>query len=194
MPVIERDVVLQGVDENGDTTIDLPITNLKNIVDEAEIKEIPVSGDMIPIIDSEDQGQMKKVPLEAIQQAGGSVDWSVTPYTGMTHFNNASAFGCVWMETEKISSMARIVRGVAVLQVKAASWSGSQTLKVSLPGGYPELTFKDASGTVTQTAGTGMCKLTMTSGGTSVSFVLNPDKATLAGGFYIGCVSATVVG
>ena len=50
------------------------------------------------------------------------------------------------LETEKISSMARIVRGVAVLQVKAASWSGSQTLKVSLPGGYPELTFKDASG------------------------------------------------
>lgn len=72
MPVIERDVVLQGVDENGNHTVDLPITNLKNIVDEAEIKEIPVSGDMIPIIDSEDQGQMKKVPLEAMQQAGGS--------------------------------------------------------------------------------------------------------------------------
>ena len=59
MPVIERDVVLQGVDENGNHTVDLPITNLKNIVDEAEIKEIPVSGDMIPIIDSEDQGQMR---------------------------------------------------------------------------------------------------------------------------------------
>jgi hypothetical protein len=194
MPVIERDVVLQGVDENGNHTVDLPITNLKNIVDAAEIKEIPVSGDMIPIIDSEDQGQMKKAPLEAIQQAGGGVDWAVTPFTGMTHFNNSSAFGCVWLETEKISSMARIIRGVAVLQVKAASWSSSQALKVSLPGGYPELTFKDASGTVTQTAGTGTGKLTMTSGGTSVSFVLNPDKVALAGGFYIGCVSATMVG
>ncbi len=124
----------------------------------------------------------------------GGVDWAETPYTGMTHFNNSNAFGCAWLETEKISSMARIVRGVAVLQVKAASWSGSQTLKVSLPGGYPELTFKDASGTVAQTAGTGTGKLTMTSGGTSVSFVLNPDKAALDSGLYVGCVSATIVG
>ena len=90
--------------------------------------------------------------------------------------------------------MARIIRGVAVLQVKAASWSGSQTLKVNLPSGYPELTFKDASGTITQTEGMGTGKLSMTSGGTQVSFVLNPDKAALAGGFYAGCVSATVVG
>ena len=90
--------------------------------------------------------------------------------------------------------MARIIRGVAVLQVKAASWSGSQTLKVSLPGGHPELTFKDASGTVAQTAGTGTGKLTMISGGTSVSFVLNPDKAALDSGLYVGCVSATIVG
>ena len=132
--------------------------------------------------------------LSRLESGGGGVDWAETPFTGMTHFNNSSAFGCAWLETEKISSMARIVRGVAVLQVKAASWSGSQTLKVSLPGGHPELTFKDASGTVAQTAGTGTGKLTMTSGGTSVSFVLNPDKAALAGGFYIGCVSATVVG
>lgn len=132
--------------------------------------------------------------LGQLESGGGGVDWAVTPYTGMTHFNNSSAFGCVWLETEKISSMARIVRGVAVLQVKAASWSGSQTLKVSLPGGYPELTFKDASGTVTQTAGTGTGKLTMTSGGTSVSFVLNPDKAALDSGLYVGCVSATIVG
>ena len=41
----------------------------------------------------------------------GSVDWAETPFTGMTHFNNSSAFGCAWLETEKISSMARIVRG-----------------------------------------------------------------------------------
>jgi len=67
-------------------------------------------------------------------EGGGGVDWAETPFTGMTHFNNSSAFGCAWLETEKISSMARIIRGVAVLQVKAASWSGSQTLKVSLPG------------------------------------------------------------
>ena len=132
--------------------------------------------------------------LGQLESGGGGVDWAETPYTGMTHFNNSSAFGCAWLETEKISSMARIVRGVAVLQVKAASWSGSQTLKVSLPGGYPELTFKDASGTVAQTTGAGTGKLTMTSGGTSVSFVLNPDKAALAGGFYVGCVSATIVG
>ena len=132
--------------------------------------------------------------LGQLESGGGGVDWAETPFTGMTHFNNSSAFGCAWLETEKISSMARIARGVAVLQVKAASWSGSQTLKVSLPGGHPELTFKDASGTVAQTAGTGTGKLTMISGGTSVSFVLNPDKAALDSGLYVGCVSATIVG
>ena len=132
--------------------------------------------------------------LGQLESGGGGVDWAETPFTGMTHFNNSSAFGCAWLETEKISSMARIIRGVAVLQVKAASWSGSQTLKVNLPSGYPELTFKDASGTITQTEGTGTGKLSMTSGGTQVSFVLNPDKAALDSGLYVGCVSATIVG
>lgn len=31
MPIIERDVVLQGVDEHGNQTMDLPITRLGNI-------------------------------------------------------------------------------------------------------------------------------------------------------------------
>ena len=50
--------------------------------------------------------------LGQLESGGGGVDWAETPFTGMTHFNNSSAFGCAWLETEKISSMARIIRGV----------------------------------------------------------------------------------
>lgn len=71
MPVIERDVVLQGVDEAGNSTIDLPITRLGNIEDTAEIKETPEDGDYIPVIDSQDQGQMKKAPWAAMRGGMG---------------------------------------------------------------------------------------------------------------------------
>ena len=71
MPVIERDVVLQGVDEAGNSTIDLPITRLGNIEDTAEVKETPEDGDYIPVIDSQDQGQMKKAPWAAMRGGMG---------------------------------------------------------------------------------------------------------------------------
>ncbi len=65
MPVLERDVVLMGKD-GGNDTIDLPITCLKNIEDTAEVKEAPAAEDFLPIVDSADGGQMKKVPLRVI--------------------------------------------------------------------------------------------------------------------------------
>lgn len=66
MSVIERDVVLQSVDENGRQTMDFPITRLGNVEDSADVKQIPVKGDYLPIVDSEDGGQMKKMPYSAI--------------------------------------------------------------------------------------------------------------------------------
>lgn len=71
MPVIERDVVLQGVDENGNPTIDLPVTRLGNIEDTAEVKEAPGEGDFLPIIDGADDGQMKKTPWVSMQGPPG---------------------------------------------------------------------------------------------------------------------------
>ena len=32
--------------------------------------------------------------LGQLESGGGGVDWAETPFTGMTHFNNSSAFGC----------------------------------------------------------------------------------------------------
>ena len=71
MPVIERDVVLQGVDENGNPTIDLPVTRLGNIEDTAEVKEAPGEGDFLPVIDGADDGQMKKTPWASMQGPPG---------------------------------------------------------------------------------------------------------------------------
>lgn len=67
MPIIERDVVLQGVDENGNPTLDLPITRLGNVEDTADVKDTLEAGDYIPVIDSDDGGQMKKVLLSVLQ-------------------------------------------------------------------------------------------------------------------------------
>lgn len=66
MAIIERDVVNQGMDENGNFTIDLPVTRLGNIEDTADVKDIPIVGDYLPLIDSEDGYQMKKVLLEVL--------------------------------------------------------------------------------------------------------------------------------
>ena len=72
MSTIERDVVLQSKDENGNPTIDLPITRLGNIEDTAKIKEKPVKGDYLAIVDSEDNGEMKKVPWSEIENSVGN--------------------------------------------------------------------------------------------------------------------------
>lgn len=81
MPVIERDVVLQGVDENGNQTIDLPVTRLGNVEDTADIKEHPEKGDYIPLVDSADDGQMKKTPWESLQGGEGVQGPKGDPFT-----------------------------------------------------------------------------------------------------------------
>lgn len=60
MPTKERDVVLTGK-EKGVETIDLPITRLGNIEDGAEIKTALVDNDALPVIDSVDGNEMKKI-------------------------------------------------------------------------------------------------------------------------------------
>lgn len=70
MAIIERDIVLQGKTADGNRTIDLPVTALKNIEDTAEIKEKPTADDYIPVIDSADGGQMKKTPFSFMDVLG----------------------------------------------------------------------------------------------------------------------------
>lgn len=65
MAVKKCDVVLMGKNSSGDTTLNMPVTRLRNIEDDAEIKENPTEGDFIPIIDMADGGQMKKTPYSA---------------------------------------------------------------------------------------------------------------------------------
>ena len=67
MSLIERDVVFQGKDENGNPTMDFPITRLSNVEDGADIKENLGAGDYIPVMDGSDNGQMKKVPYSALE-------------------------------------------------------------------------------------------------------------------------------
>ena len=65
MAIIERDVLLMGKD-GGHQTMDFPITRLGNVEDTADVKEAPAAGDYLPIVDSEDGGQMKKTTVAAL--------------------------------------------------------------------------------------------------------------------------------
>lgn len=60
MAVKERDVVLMGKDGE-DSTIDMPITRLGLIEDGAEAKTTLADADAIPVVDSADSGEMKKI-------------------------------------------------------------------------------------------------------------------------------------
>lgn len=68
MSIKKRDVVFIGKTAGGDKTIDMPLTRLGNIEDDAELKEKPTEGDYIPIIDVPDNGQMKKTPYVPISK------------------------------------------------------------------------------------------------------------------------------
>ena len=57
-----------GKNSEGETTINMPITRLGNIEDDAEIKEAPTADDFIPVMDSLDNGQMKKTPYVPINE------------------------------------------------------------------------------------------------------------------------------
>lgn len=61
MAVIERDIILMSKVVNGNQTIDLPVTNLRNIEGTADVKDTLAVGDYVPILDSADNGQMKKM-------------------------------------------------------------------------------------------------------------------------------------
>ena len=65
MAVEKKDIVLTGKNGN-ETSVFLPVTRLGNVVDEAEIKAEPAETDYIPLIDSADDGQMKKTPLKSL--------------------------------------------------------------------------------------------------------------------------------
>ena len=68
MAIKERDVVLTGK-ENGNETIDLPITRLGNIEAEANVKAMLSNADALPLIDSADGYEMKKITWANFKKA-----------------------------------------------------------------------------------------------------------------------------
>ncbi len=71
MAIVERDIIHQGVDESGNTTIDFPLARLGWIEGSAGIKAAPTVEDYIPIVDAADGDQVKKAALPALAEAAG---------------------------------------------------------------------------------------------------------------------------
>lgn len=118
MAVKERDVVLMS-QENGDQNLDYPITRLKNIEATAQVKAAPADGDYVPVLDSADGEQMKKIAWGVLRQSlGGSAfelafaeaDWTAGgdgTYTitipQSAHQRQSSAFGCrLWHSVDGV--------------------------------------------------------------------------------------------
>lgn len=71
MAIMERDIIHQGVDESGNTTIDFPLARLGWIEGSADIKAAPTAEDYIPIVDAADGDQVKKAAFPALAEAAG---------------------------------------------------------------------------------------------------------------------------
>lgn len=111
MAVNERDVVLMSRTD-GVQNMDYPITRLKNIEATADEKSAIADGDYIPLLDSADSEQMKKVAWGVVKSAlGGSesaayeLAFSTSSWTSgtdgytitipqTTHARTGKAFGC----------------------------------------------------------------------------------------------------
>lgn len=64
--MLERDIVLTGLDAEGKDTVDLPVTRLGLIEDSARVKDEPEAGDYLALMDSGDGGEMKKALVSAL--------------------------------------------------------------------------------------------------------------------------------
>lgn len=169
MPTLERDVVLQGKTPQGDKTIDLPITALKNVEDTAEVKEQPVEGDYIPVIDSEDGGQMKKAPFSAVGGGKGSTAKD-------TSFDNTKTK----IPAENVQDALDTVLGATLPQLTVNVDAGSQLV---ITKGDKAITGQtNASGTfTTYLPEVGTWNVTATKSGASTDGTVN---ATTLGGSY----------
>jgi len=63
MAILERDVILQGMDADGSPTIDFPFTRLGNIEASAPDQTYVKDGDFVAVMDTGDANQMKKATL-----------------------------------------------------------------------------------------------------------------------------------
>lgn len=134
---------------------------------------------------------------ERLSELGGGssgVNWETTPYTSMTFLNNSDVFCCVLLSTERRNTSLRYVKGTIIVHVKSASYSGSQQITVTLPGGFPPLTFAKVSNNLPQITGTGTVNMGMTGSESKVVFDLNSEKAAVSSGLYIGGISKSIIG
>lgn len=81
--IVERDVVLTGETEDGQPTLDLPVTRLGNIEDSADVKETLEDADYFPVADSK-TGMLKKTPWSRMKAlfAGKSHTHAAADITG----------------------------------------------------------------------------------------------------------------
>lgn len=120
MAVNERDVVLMS-QTDGNQNMDYPITRLKNIEATADEKSAIADTDYIPLVDSADSAQMKKVTWGVVKSAlggteSGPYEWAFSDsswtsgtdgYTitiaQATHGRASKAFGCqLWHSVDGV--------------------------------------------------------------------------------------------
>ncbi len=76
MSLIERDVVLTSK-QDGQDTLDMPITRLANVEGDADVKDSIGNGDYVALIDSADGNKMKKVSAKNIKGITGIIRTSM---------------------------------------------------------------------------------------------------------------------
>lgn len=140
MAILERDVLLQG-QQDGQQTVDFPITRWANV--EAEAEDIPelVDEDQIPVADASDQNQTKKTTWAKVKAAlsglfaakihthsAGDIDSGMLPIT-----RGGTGASTTTQARKNLGALTGV--GPTTITLYAASWSGAgpwtQTVSVS---------------------------------------------------------------
>ena len=136
MSVKKCDVVLMGKNAAGEQTVNMPLTRLGNIEDDAEIKEKPAAGDYIPIMDMEDGGQMKKFPYTSLESSGSTAPHYIEKTVTLTGSKGTSDYLTmvinIFAEISEMEISGKTHR-VAKGRIRLDSFT--------VPGGYPTKAF-----------------------------------------------------
>ncbi|MCM1061613.1 MAG: hypothetical protein NC452_15195 [Eubacterium sp.] len=143
MAIQEKDILLRTLDENGNAVIGLPITRLANIEADTDIKDDPKDNDFIPIIDIDDNKQMKMASLSEITDINNRAPTYIkaNALTEMTNGEKVStAFGKISKAvSDLISHLTDSVKHVT--SAERTAWNGkaagSHTHTASQISGLP---------------------------------------------------------
>ena len=114
--MIQRNIVFQSKTDTGESVLNMPITVLKNIEDTAEIKDNISDDDYVPVIDSSDNSQMKKIKFKnamASKADKADVESALENKSDVTHTHDERYYTESEVDTKLSVKLDSTLKGIA---------------------------------------------------------------------------------